>query len=415
MQQGNTLTIRGTDHADSVRVWQQDGRTTVQTEAATRSYAGVAGVKVDAGGGADLVVVDRSPAAAAAPVRAAVYGGGGDDTLAVLGPGDGSADGGDGNDRLWGGGGRNALTGGAGADQIVGGGGTNDIDGGGGSDRIYGGTGRGRYAGGAGDDRLVLRADGQSFDGGGGFDTYFQPFDAAAVAPDGGKPSDVSQEGSATCVILASLAAVSASGVDLAGRIRALGGGRYAVPIYRDGTGWVTQTVTFDGTFTDADPRPTAHGDTWVLLYQRAYLQEMGVRWNDPDVAGWAAKYGDGFQRADRGLVALTGDARWRGEAGSGLTPDDLAALRRATAAGRPVVALTATAAERPRLNFSNVGLVARHAYAVVGVRDDGRGTWVRLRNPWGTDGPVRQGADDGLIDVSWNVFRLAMRGTASA
>ncbi len=415
-QQGGAVTVRGTDHADTVRVWQQGGATIVQTDGAIRTFTGVASVRVDAGGGNDLVVLDGRDAKAALPTRLTVNGGGGDDSVAVYGPNDAFADGGDDNDRLWGGGGRNTLVGGTGADLIVGGAGTNEVYGGGGSDRIYGGVGSGRYEGGAGDDRLSLPAGGgQRFDGGTGFDTYYQPFDAAAVSPDGGKPSDVMQKGSATCVILASLAAVSETGVDLAGRIRPLGGGRYAVPIYREGTGWVTPTVVFDGTYTDADPRPTAHGDTWVLLYQRAYLQEMGVRWDDPNVDGWVAKYGDGFQRADRGLIALTGDARWRGESGSGLSSDDLSALRRAVAGGRPVIALTATPDERPRLNFAGVGLVARHAYAVVALRDDARGTWVRLRNPWGTDGPARQGADDGVIEISWNVFRAAMKGLAIA
>jgi len=46
----------------------------------------------------------------------------------------------------------------------------------------------------------------------------------------------------------------------------------------------------FDGTWTDNDPTPTADGAAWPLLYQRAFLQEMGVNWADPNSAGWATR-----------------------------------------------------------------------------------------------------------------------------
>ena len=60
----------------------------------------------------------------------------------------------------------------------------------------------------------------------------------------------------------------------------------------------------------------------------------------------------------------------------------------------------------------SPYGLIDGHAYAVLGVRSDGRGGWqVILRNPWGIDGPVQQGADDGVITVSWQVFQATTQG----
>ena len=39
----------------------------------------------------------------------------------------------------------------------------------------------------------------------------------------------------------------------------------------------------------------------------------------------------------------------------------------------------------------------------------------VPLRNPWGTDGPLKQGADDGLLTVSWDVFRATMQRFVTA
>ena len=48
----------------------------------------------------------------------------------------------------------------------------------------------------------------------------------------------------------------------------------------------------------------------------------------------------------------------------------------------------------------------------MLGVRSDGRGGWlVTLRNPWGIDGPVQQGADDGIVSVTWQVFQATTQG----
>src|SRR5207244_7004719 len=89
--------------------------------------------------------------------------------------------------------------------------------------------------------------------------------------------NDVDQGQAGTCVILSLIAAVTDSGVNLAARITPLGNNLYSVPLYRPGTGWITQTVFYNGTWTANDPVPAGAGDFWVLLYQRAFLQEMGV------------------------------------------------------------------------------------------------------------------------------------------
>jgi len=216
--------------------------------------------------------------------------------------------------------------------------------------------------------------------------------------------NDVDQGLAGTCVILASIASVTDAGVNLAARITPLGNNLYAVPIYRLGTGWVTQTVYYDGNWTANDPAPKGPGDFWVLLYQRAYLQEMGVNWNDPDSAHWGDKYGNAFRQIDKGLLALTGRATWDNTA-------TLAELQQAVWTNRPAVALSHNTGEIPGLNLAALGVVSGHAYTVLNVRTDAAGTWVTLRNPWGTDGPVVQGANEGVIDLSWGVFSAVMQG----
>lgn len=215
---------------------------------------------------------------------------------------------------------------------------------------------------------------------------------------------DVNQGRAGTCVVLASLAAVEASGVNLASRIAPRGNNQYAVPLYRPGTGWITQTVYYDGTWTANDPAPHGAGDFWVLLYQRAFLQEMGVNWADPDSAHWGDKYGNTFRQIDKALLALTGQANWDGNG-------TLSDLQQAAAGNHPTIALSHNTGDVPGLNLAALGVVSGHAYTVLGVRTDRAGTWVTLRNPWGTDGPKVQGADDGIIELSWGVFSAVMQG----
>jgi hypothetical protein len=216
--------------------------------------------------------------------------------------------------------------------------------------------------------------------------------------------NDVHQGQAGNCVILASIAAVTATGVNLASRITPLGNNLWSVPLYRPGTGWITQKVFFDGTWTANDVAPRGNGDFWVTLYNRAYLQEMGVWWTDPDSAHWGDKYGNAFRQIDRGLIALTGRGDWRGNG-------SLSTLQQADNSNRAVVALTHNDGDSPGLNLGNYGLVSDHAYTVLGVRTDSTGTWVTLRNPWGVDGPRIQGADDGIIQISWGTFSTVMQG----
>jgi hypothetical protein len=145
----------------------------------------------------------------------------------------------------------------------------------------------------------------------------------------------------------------------------------------------------------------------------------MGVQWTDSNANAWADKYGDKFQRADAGLLALTGQARWHADSfvtskgGSGTTSGsgtagsisssaaDLLSLKAAVAAKRPAIALT------KNMNLAQYGLVTDHAYTVLAVT----GTTVTLRNPWGTDGPKTQGANDGVVTIGWDVFGRVMQG----
>jgi hypothetical protein len=64
---------------------------------------------------------------------------------------------------------------------------------------------------------------------------------------------------------------------------------------------------------------------------------------------------------------------------------------------------------------LARLGLIASHAYAIVGTGLRNGQTTIRLRNPWGTDGPVTFGPDDGIIEILWSDFRRVMLGICIA
>lgn len=454
------LTVTGTDAADIIVVRQTGaGAVTLDANGSRRDFRGVSQVVVNGGNGNDSIYMDTrlSDLISIAPIPVKFNGGNGNDLLVggagadwlIGGDGDDTIygdkgndwiEGGNGADKLYGNDGDDVLMGGAGDDLLVGGAGSdyldagigndwlyggdgadtligndgNDyIEGGAGNDQLWGGAGRDWLYGGAGDDYLSGGTGDDYIDGGPGsdvlnggegFDTFFKDYgDVLNVTS---SSDNVKQGAAGTCVILASLAAVRDSGVDLAARVTKTGTNQYSVPLYRPGTGWVTQTVYYDGQWTDNDPMVTSASDAWVLIYQRAYLQEMGVRWSDPDQSAWASKYGDRFQRADSALVAITGAGNWRNAAASGLTTADLSDLTTAVANRRPVIVLTRSG------SLSSYGLIEDHAYTVQSVQVNSAGaTTVTLRNPWGADGPIVQGANDGIITISWDAFRQTMTG----
>jgi hypothetical protein len=360
------LTVIDTIKADTIVVRQAAANAvTVSAGGKTTSFSGVTSVSVDGQGGSDRITMDTSVTDRQhlAPLNATLRGDAGN----------------------------NIITGGSGRDTLIGGPG---------NDTFLAGTGN------------------DSFFGGGGFNVYRDDFSGVNLSAATASAADVDQGQSGTCVILSSLAAVAADGTNLAARITKVGTNEYAVPLYRPGTGWITQRVYFDGTWTDNDPMMVSRNDAWVVIYQRAFLQEMGVNWNDSHSDDWAAKYGGNFQVANSALIALTGRGTWHADTSmastggssptasgssmsAGNSAADLATLNAAIMAKRPAIALTKS------MNLSQYGLVSDHAYTVLAVN----GTTVTLRNPWGTDGPKVQGANDGIITVSWSVFSSVMQG----
>jgi hypothetical protein len=303
--------------------------------------------------------------------RASLLGGNGADLLDATGfAGTVTLGGGAGNDTLLGAAGRDLLQGGAGTDLLSGGGGNDSLWGEAGSDTLYGD---------GGNDWLDAGSAAESADGGDGLD-----FNAFVTVVGGALYSDVQQGNSGSCWVVASLASAVHSGQNLGGRIVYLGNGVYRVSwLAADQTGAWYQDVSFQGDRLGADANPAAEGESWVLLYQRAILQQFGIPWGNPPAGNPGGV-----------LPLLTGRSiQW-------YWPHDLQGMLDALAAGRAVTAATWDLPSQ----LATSQLVTDHYYAVAAIfQVDDDGPWlVRLYNPWGH-----------LVIVTWEQFAVSMEAVA--
>jgi hypothetical protein len=248
-----------------------------------------------------------------------------------------------------------------------------------------------------------------TFIGGSGFNTYHEA-DFAPVLH-GTQPTDIHQELSPTCQTLASLAEAAAQRQNLAASIHSIGANTYTVQL----TGAGTQTVKFDGTWTDNDPTPVADGgvrEFWPVLFQRARLQSLGVSYSGPKTqADWDADQARTHNRlydpADA-LRTFTG----RNVTHSAVSQASPQMLQAALSHGDDLV--LGSLPGNKKKDLTPDGIAHNHAYAVLAVYQQG-GRWlVDLYNPWGSDaGPVAKRkigppgsrgaqADDGIITVDW-------------
>lgn len=175
-----------------------------------------------------------------------------------------------GNDYLEGYNGNDILVGGIGHDTLKGYGGNDQMWGEAGNDRLFGGTGTDRLYGGADNDWLEAGSAAEIAVGDTGTD-----WNAHVWAIAGATANDVRQQGSPTCSFLASLASCAMRGYNLSNYIRYLGNFQYSVSLF-DGTSWRSVSVTFDGSTTGTDTRSMAEGESWTILFNRAYTKLVG-------------------------------------------------------------------------------------------------------------------------------------------
>jgi hypothetical protein len=298
-------------------------------------------------------------------------------------------------------GGNDALRGGSFTDKLIGGSGNDILFGFAGADNLYGGSGRDNLYGGNSSDFLDDGGNtGDKSDGESSHDFF-----ARQVVKFGASATDVDQNNTPTCWILAGLsAAAQSSGFNPANRISYLGDGQYRVRLLNDDGGSINQIVSLEGGRISFEPVPHSE-ESWVILFHRAILQELGFDWSD------AQSYSGG--QVWEPLTFLTGrDTSQHTAYATEFTLNFMHTMRNALLGGKLVTAGTRQGDYNSGNILGEVGtpkLVGSHAYHVINVNMNT--STVTLRNPWGVDvnmsnGGVASGDNsDGIVKISLAQF----------
>ena len=217
------------------------------------------------------------------------------------------------------------------------------------------------------------------------------------VAVNGFGMDDAMQGQVGDCYFISALASVAKSHPEiLANAVKTNRDGTYTVTFFEKKPG-ATQLspvpVTIDGNFANrhgrleyAAARETK--ELWPMIFEKAYAQWKG---------GFGAIEGGMSATA---LEALTGAKPGFFPVTSESKPDVLfAQIKDALAGNGCVVALS-----KP-WDPGEPGVVADHAYTLLGVEEKNGQKFVQLRNPWGEKEPGHDGKDDGLFSIPLDKF----------
>lgn len=341
-------------------------------------------LRVDAGAGSDVIRLEPAFSGSTAVIRVTENGSARDYAASAVRGVQVFANGG--SDRV-----SVALTthgvyvdGGAGNDTIAGGAAGDELRGGDGDDKLYGNGGNDRLFGQNGADWSDAGSAGELADGGAGLD-----YDAYVWAVGGATATDINQQQTGSCVLLSALAGAANSGrYNLANYIQYAGNDTYRVSLFVGGA-WRATSVSSNGDLTRNgnavyDTLADSEGESWQLLFQRAYMLQVGY---NPYSASSMASF-PGEYNGQRALSMITG--------------------RSATSYN-----VNGTAPTWLQNALANGGSVntfyAGHAYTLTRAFQSG-GTWyVQVYNPWGVDQvhnsnlrPYADGSNDGLMTLSW-------------
>lgn len=364
------LTILGTNKADTITLKQTATKITISGVAESFPISKVSSIMIKGLDGNDRID------AFAMNLSCTMYGGSGDDFII----GSGVTDvifGEKGNDRLFGKYGNDVLYGGEGNDLLFGNQGTDTLFGESGNDFMDDGN----------------PAVAEPINGGTGMD-----WNADVVALAGTTMSDVNQTAAPSCGFLSSLQGLANNGYDFTKNIKYNGYRTDGTPSYQvklfSNNAWKWHTVDFTGSLTATDTTPAVEGESWVILLQRAWIQQQG---------------NGGRCWPHEAILALTGSAakasRYQ------VVDSDFSAIQTALAGNKLVVSGT------HNQGLSTTKLVVNHAYTVIGTTGfkidflniDTR--LVMLRNPWGHDGGTGDSQpQDGIIILSWKDFQTSMK-----
>jgi hypothetical protein len=167
-----------------------------------------------------------------------------------------------------------------------------------------------------------------------------------------------------------------------------------------DGTAnW--QTVSLRGGRYNFEPVPVQDGESWVLLFHRALMQQQNVDWTKKSA------YSPGNSESVLGY--LTGRSVDTHSTTTGFNDGNMEMMADALKANKAVCVLTnpgAYGSYNMLGTISTKKLVNFHWYSVESIDMDAR--TITLRNPWHKDGgeqPEGEVTKDGLVTISFDEF----------
>lgn len=200
------------------------------------------------------------------------------------------------------------------------------------------------------------------------------------------------------CYFISALASVAKSHPEiLANAVKTNRDGTYTVTFFEKKPGAANTTpvnVTVDGSFAGRSGRleyaaARETRELWPMIFEKAYASWKGGF--DAIEGGMSATALEALTGAKPGFFPVTSESK----------PDELfAKLKDALAGGKGCV----VALSKP-WDPAEPGVVADHAYTLLGVEERGGQKFVQLRNPWGEREPGHDGKDDGTFSLPLEKF----------
>lgn len=216
-----------------------------------------------------------------------------------------------------------------------------------------------------------------------------------ALTVDGFGMDDALQGQVGDCYFIAALASVAKTHPELlANAVKTNRDGTYTVTFFENKQGKLSPVkITIDGTLANRSGRleyaaARETKELWPMIFEKAYAAWKGGF--DAIEAGMSATALEALTGAKPDFFAVTSDSNQ-----SELWAD----LKKVTAGGGCVVALS-----KP-WDPSERGVVADHAYTLLGVEERNGQKLVHLRNPWGEREPGQDGRDDGIFSMPLEKF----------
>ena len=197
------------------------------------------------------------------------------------------------------------------------------------------------------------------------------------------------------CYFIAALASVAKSHPELLEKaIKKNSDGTFTVTFFENKKGKQTPVqITVDGTLAGRRGRleyaaARNERELWPMIFEKAYAAWKGGF--DAIEAGMSATAFQAITGAKPDFFAVTSDSKqaelWKN-------------LKKVTSEGGVAVAIS-----KPS-DPSEQGIVADHAYSLLGVEEKNGQKFVQLRNPWGEREPGRDGRDDGIFSLPLTQF----------